>query len=112
MDWFLLKEDRHKEHAEFCKGTASYVSASTDAFMSWMTAGTDSSGSMQMTATEAFSAFVRYSKSKRKNLLFVVNFTPIERPGLPGWGAEKRRKYKLILDGDARRVRRQWKEAS
>ena len=46
-------------------------------------------------------SFVRYSKSKRKSLLFVVNFTPMERPDYRV-GVPKKKKYKLILDSDAK----------
>ena len=38
------------------------------------------SGSMLMTHTEVFFSFMRHSKDGKKNLLFVCNFTPIERP--------------------------------
>ena len=48
-------------------------------------------------------SFVRYSKSKRKSLLFVVNFTPMERPDYRV-GVPKKKKYKLILDSDGKRT--------
>ena len=89
LDWFLLKEDRHKEMQNFVKALLHMyrkykclyeLDDSWDGFQ-WINADD---------CYRSIFSFVRYSKSKRKNLLFVVNFTPIER-----------QKYKLILDGDA-----------
>ena len=44
-------------------------------------------------------SFERYSKNKKKNLLFVCNFTPVERPDYRV-GVTRRKQYKLILDSD------------
>lgn len=44
-------------------------------------------------------SFMRHSKDNKKNLLFVINFTPVEwedyRVGVP-----KKKQYKLILNSD------------
>ena len=42
-------------------------------------------------------SFVRYAKNKRKSLLFVCNFTPMERPEYRV-GVPKRGNYTLLLD--------------
>lgn len=44
-------------------------------------------------------SFVRYSKDHKGNLLFVCNFTPIERPDYRV-GVPKRKQYKLLMDSD------------
>ena len=99
LDWFLLKEDRHKEIQNFVKALLHMyrkykclyeLDDSWDGFQ-WINADD---------CYRSIFSFVRYSKSKRKNLLFVVNFTPIERQDYRV-GVPKKKKYKLILDGDA-----------
>lgn len=99
LGWFLLKEDRHKEMQNFVKALLHMyrkykclyeLDDSWDGFQ-WINADD---------CYRSIFSFVRYSKSKRKNLLFVVNFTPIERQDYRV-GVPKKKKYKLILDGDA-----------
>ena len=99
LDWFLLKEDRHREMQNFVKALLHMyrkykclyeLDDSWDGFH-WINADD---------SYRSIFSFVRYSKSKRKNLLFVVNFTPMERPDYRV-GVPKKKKYKLILDGDA-----------
>ena len=99
LDWFLLKEDRHREMQNFVKALLHMyrkykclyeLDDSWDGFQ-WINADD---------SYRSIFSLVRYSKSKRKNLLFVVNFTPMERPDYRV-GVPKKKKYKLILDGDA-----------
>ena len=44
-------------------------------------------------------SFVRHSKDNKKNLLFVCNFTPMEREDYRV-GVPKRKQYKLVLNSD------------
>ena len=44
-------------------------------------------------------SFVRKSADGKNNLLFICNFTPMERPDYRV-GVPKRKSYKLILDSD------------
>ena len=99
LDWFLLKEDRHREMQNFVKALLHMyrrykclyeLDDSWDGFR-WINADD---------SYRSIFSFVRYGKSKRKNLLFVVNFTPMEYPDYRV-GVPKKKKYKLILDGDA-----------
>ena len=99
LDWFLLKEDRHREMQNFVKALLHMyrrykclyeLDDSWDGFR-WINADD---------SYRSIFSFVRYGKSKRKNLLFVVNFTPMEYPDYRV-GIPKKKKYKLILDGDA-----------
>ena len=61
----------------------------------------DPAGFQWINADDCFRSiysFIRHSKDGKKNLLFVCNFTPVERPdyrvGVPKSGV-----YRLILDG-------------
>ena len=47
-------------------------------------------------------SFVRYDRAKKKSLLFVLNFTPIER-GDYRVGVPENKKYKLLLSSDEKR---------
>lgn len=50
-----------------------------------------------MTATAAFFSFIRKDETGKKNLLFIVNFTPVDRPDYRV-GVPKRCKLSLLLD--------------
>ena len=43
---------------------------------------------------------MRHSKGNKRNLLFICNFTPVERADYRV-GVPKRKQYKLILNSDA-----------
>ena len=42
-------------------------------------------------------SFVRKSPTKRNNILYIVNFTPVDRPDYRV-GVPKKKQYKLIMD--------------
>ena len=44
-------------------------------------------------------SFIRHSKGAKKNLLFVCNFTPIERPEYRV-GVPRGKQYRLVLNSD------------
>ena len=44
-------------------------------------------------------SFIRHSKDNKKNLLFVCNFTPIEREDYRV-GVPRRKQYKLVFNSD------------
>ena len=99
LDWYLLAEDKHQQMQNYVKALL-HLYKKTPALYD---ADQDPCGFEWINADDAdrsIFSFVRYSKSKRKNLLFVVNFTPIERQDYRV-GVPKKKKYKLILDGDA-----------
>ena len=79
LDWFLLKEDRHLHMQNYVRALLQLykkyrclyeLDDSWDGFQ-WINADD---------SYRSIFSFVRYSKTKRKNLLFVMNFTPMERP--------------------------------
>ncbi|MDY4546348.1 MAG: 1,4-alpha-glucan branching protein GlgB [Candidatus Choladocola sp.] len=99
LDWFLLKEDRHLHMQNYVRALLQLykkyrclyeLDDSWDGFQ-WINADD---------SYRSIFSFVRYSKTKRKNLLFVMNFTPMERPDYRV-GVPKKKKYKLVLDSDA-----------
>ena len=101
LDWYLLAEEKHVQMKEYVKellhlyqgNPALYETDDNWEGFEWINAD-DSSRSI-------FS-FVRHSKDGKNNLLFVVNFTPVERPdyrvGVPQSGS-----YKLVLNSDEAR---------
>ncbi len=99
LDWFLLKEDRHLHMQNYVRALLQLykkyrclyeLDDSWDGFQ-WINADD---------SYRSIFSFVRYSKTKRKNLLFVMNFTPMERPDYRV-GVLKKKKYELVLDSDA-----------
>ena len=99
LDWFLLKEDRHLHMQNYVRALLQLykkyrclyeLDDSWDGFQ-WINADD---------SYRSIFSFVRYSKTKRKNLLFVINFTPMERPDYRV-GVPKKKKYELVLDSDA-----------
>ena len=99
LDWFLLKEDRHLHMQNYVRALLQLYKKYRCLYElddSW-------EGFQWINADDSYRSifsFVRYSKTKRKNLLFVMNFTPMERPDYRV-GVPKKKKYELVLDSDA-----------
>ena len=101
LDWYLLAEEKHVQMKAFVRellhlyqgSPALYETDDNWEGFEWVNAD-DSSRSI-------FS-FIRHSKDGKNNLLFVINFTPVERPdyrvGVPQSGS-----YKLVLNSDEAR---------
>ena len=98
LDWFLLEEAEHKNlqtyYADLLHIYNSYPvlynSDYTPDGFKWINADD---------GDRSIFSFVRLSPTKKKNLLFVVNFTPMERTDYRV-GVSNRRTYKLILDSE------------
>lgn len=98
LDWFLLAEEPHQQLQLFFKdllhlyrkNKALYELDHEPEGFEWI--------NKDDTFRSIFS-FVRHSKDNKKNLLFVCNFTPVERPDYRV-GVPRRKQYKLILNGD------------
>ena len=65
--------------------------------MSLTAAGKDSINAND--ADRSIFSFIRKSKDGKNNLLFVINFTPVERPDYRV-GVPKKKTYKLILNSE------------
>ena len=96
LDWFLL-QDKPNEHLQayvrdlltmYKKYPALYANDSGYEGFQWINAND---------GDRSIFSFVRWSPTKRNNLLFVCNFTPVARPDYRV-GVPKKKQYRLILD--------------
>lgn len=101
LDWFLLAEDWHRQLQEFTKdllhlykkNKAMYELDCSPEGFEWVNADD---------GERSIYSFIRHSKDGKKNLLFVCNFTPMERTEYRV-GVPRRKQYKLILDSDEKK---------
>ena len=101
LDWFLLAEDWHRQLQEFTKdllhlykkNKAMYELDCSPEGFEWVNADD---------AERSIYSFIRHSKDGKKNLLFVCNFTPMERTEYRV-GVPMRKQYKLSLDSDEKK---------
>lgn len=96
LDWYLTGEDKHKELKNYVrdllhiykKYPALYdLDYHWDGFQ-WMNAND---------AERSIFSFIRQSRSKKQNLLFICNFTPVAREDYRV-GVPKKGNYTLLLD--------------
>ena len=96
LDWYLLREDNHRHLQEFYKDLlhlyksypALYANDEGYEGFEWINADD---------CFRSIFSFIRKSPTKRKNLLFVINFTPMARDDYRV-GVPRNKQYKLILD--------------
>ena len=96
LDWYLLKEARHQQLQEYVKDLlamyrkypALYANDNGYEGFEWINAND---------GDRSIFSFVRWSPTKRNNLLFVCNFTPMERVDYMV-GVPKKKQYRLILN--------------
>ncbi len=99
LDWFLLSEPRHKQMQNYTrallhlyrKNKACYEQDCDPAGFEWINADD---------CYRSIFSFVRHSANGKNNLLFVINFTPVDRPDYRV-GVPRRKQYQLILNSDA-----------
>ena len=98
LDWYLLEDPNHKKIQDWMKellhiyrkNPCMYeLDTSFDGF-EWINADDN---------YRSIFSFVRKSANGKNNLLFVINFTPMERPDYRV-GVPKRKTYKLILNSE------------
>ena len=98
LDWFLLAEPEHQAIQNwyrdllhlYKKNKALYEMDSEPEGFEWINADD---------IFRSIYSFVRHSKDNKKNLLFVCNFTPMERPDYRV-GVPRRKQLKLVLNSD------------
>jgi len=101
LDWALLEDDLHS-------GMQSYVKELLKIYKKYpcmYELDTDPKGFQWINADDTYKSiysFVRRGESGKNNLLFVMNFTPMERTDYRV-GVPANKKYKLILDSDEKR---------
>jgi len=100
LDWYLLENPDH-QHVQnwmksllhiYQKNPAMYELDHSWEGFEWINADD---------ADRSIFSFVRKSKDGKNNLLFVCNFTPMERADYRV-GVPKKKSYKLLLDSDAK----------
>ena len=99
LDWASLNDPRHEGLKEYVgqlltmynKYPALYGMDDTWDGFQWINAND---------GDRSIFSFVRYSPSKRNNLLFVINFTPVDRPDYRV-GVPKKKRYTKILSTEA-----------
>jgi len=98
LDWFLLAEDEHQQIQNWVRdllhlykrNRAMYEMDDSWEGFEWINADD---------ASRSIFSFVRHSKGKKKNLLFVCNFTPMPRDDYRV-GVPRKKQYKLIMNSD------------
>ena len=98
LDWYLLAEDKHQQMQNYVKALL-HLYKKTPALYD---ADQDPCGFEWINANDAersIFSFIRKSKDGKNNLLFVCNFTPVERSDYRV-GVPKHKTYKLILNSD------------
>ena len=98
LDWFLLSEEPHQQIQNwyrdllhlYKKNPALYELDNDPAGFEWIN---------KDDISRSIFSFVRHSKGKKKNLLFVCNFTPVAREDYRV-GVPTKRQCKLVLNSD------------
>ena len=98
LDWFLLSEEPHQQIQNwyrdllhlYKKNPALYELDNDPAGFEWIN---------KDDIFRSIFSFVRHSKGKKKNLLFVCNFTPVAREDYRA-GVPTKRQCKLVLNSD------------
>ncbi len=101
LDWYLLAEPEHQAIQNwyrdllhlYKKNKALYEMDSQPEGFEWINADD---------IFRSIYSFVRHSKDNKKNLLFVCNFTPVERPDYRV-GVPRRKQLKLVLNSDEKK---------
>ena len=101
LDWFLLENDLNKGMQEYVKALLEmyrkypcmYEIDNDWAGFEWINADD---------ADRSIFSFIRKAENGKKNLLFVLNMTPVARPDYCV-GVPKKKKYKLVLNSDETR---------
>ncbi len=99
LDWGCLMDSKHQALADFVsqlltlyrKYPALYAMDDTWDGFNWINAND---------GDRSIFSFVRYSPTGRNNLLFVVNFTPVDRPDYRV-GVPKKKRYTKVLSTNA-----------
>ncbi len=98
LDWYVLEDPRHQHIQNFVKELlhmyrkypALYTMDDRQEGFEWINAND---------GDRSIFSFVRHGKTGRNSLLFVCNFTPVERPDYRV-GVPKKKQYTLILDSE------------
>ncbi len=98
LDWFLLTEDAHRQIQCFYRDLLHLYKRNRALYEQ----DHDPDGFEWINKDDTFRSifsFMRHSKDGKKNLLFICNFTPVERTDYRV-GVSRRKQYKLVLNSD------------
>ena len=98
LDWFLLSEEPHQQIQNWYRDLLHLYKKNPALYE----LDTDPAGFEWINKDDIFRSifsFVRHSKGKKKNLLFVCNFTPVAREDYRV-GVPTKRQCKLVLNSD------------
>ena len=98
LDWYLLSERPHQAIQNWVEDLLHLYKKNRALYE----LDTESEGFNWINRDDLFRSifsFTRHSKDKKKNLLFVCNFTPMERPDYRV-GVPRGKQYKLVLNSD------------
>ena len=98
LDWYLLAEKPHQAIQNWMQDLLHLYKKNRALYE----LDTEPEGFNWINKDDLFRSifsFTRHSKDKKKNLLFVCNFTPMERPDYRV-GVPKGKQYKLVLNSD------------
>ena len=98
LDWYLLDNEKHRQLQNFVrallhlyqKNSAMYDQDGSWEGFEWINADD---------GDRSIFSFIRHSKDNKKNLVFICNFTPVERPDYC-FGMPEKKRLKLVLDSD------------
>lgn len=99
LDWYLLGEEKHQQLQNYVKALL-HLYKKTPALYEQDTVP---EGFRWINANDGYRSifsFMRFSRNGKRNLLFVCNFTPMEREDYRV-GVPRKKQYKLVLDSDA-----------
>lgn len=98
LDWFLLAEEPHQQIQNWYKDLLHLYKKNKALYE----LDNDPKGFDWINKDDIFRSifsFTRHSKDGKKNLLFVCNFTPVDRPDYCV-GVPRRKQFKLVLNSD------------
>ena len=98
LDWYLLAEERHQQLQEFTADLFHLYNSSKCLYE----LDTDPAGFEWINADDAdrsIFSFLRHSADGKSNLLFVISFTPVDRPDYQV-GVTEKKKFTLVLNSD------------
>ena len=98
LDWYLLAEEPHQQIQNWYRDLL-HLYRRNKALYELDTASEGFEWINKDDTFRSIFSFVRHSKDNKKNLLFICNFTPMERPDYRV-GVPCRKQLKLILDSD------------
>ena len=96
LDWYLTDEDDHRELQNYVKDLLHLYKK----YPSLYRQDNDWNGFQWINANDgdrSIFSFIRRDETGKKNLMFIINFTPVERPDYRV-GVPKRGRYTLLLD--------------